>query len=96
VKMNRLRNDRVLVDLADSQEEKKDIYDQTEGGIFIPEDKKKEAFLTKGVILKVGHEINPQDLREGDVVYVKKFQGERLSPTSYEYLFREKDIVGND
>lgn len=93
--MNRLRNDRVIVDLT-PESEKKDAYDQTKGGIFIPQDEKKDAFLTKGTVVLVGHEINPQDIRVGDTVYVKKFQGERLDPETYEYLFRERDIVGND
>jgi co-chaperonin GroES (HSP10) len=94
--MNRLRKDRVIVDLAKEEGEKKDAYDQTKGGIYVPEDKKKAAFLTKGVVLQTGTDVHPKDISAGTVVYVKKLQGERLSPEAEEYLFLERDIIGND
>jgi len=94
--MNRLRKDRVIVDLAQEEEKTKDAFDQTKSGLFVEKDVKRDAFLTKGTVVHVGHEINPQDISVGMVVYVKKFQGERLTPENEQYMFLERDIVGND
>jgi len=94
--MNRLRNDRVIVDLAQGEDKTKDNFNQTKSGLFIEKDAKRDAFLTKGIVTHVGHEVNSQDISVDMVVYVKKFQGERLSPEDELYMFASRDIVGND
>ncbi len=97
--MNRLRNEKVIVEFP-IEEEIKDAYKTTKTGIYLPEEEKqrmeKKAHLIKGTVVLVGHLINPQDIKVGDSVYAKKSQGERLSPDKEEWIFHEQAILGND
>lgn len=93
--MNRLRGDRVIVDLSEVKDNK-DPYKETGSGILLANDAPKDALLVKGTILRVGHEINSQDLKEGDRVYVKRSTGEKIYDGEDIYLFNERAIIGND
>jgi co-chaperonin GroES (HSP10) len=100
--MNRLRGSRVLVELAPEEQkpEEKDAFKQTESGIFMAKQETEKKITTvklrQATILRVGHEIHPQDLKEGMTVYVKPFQGERISPDEEHFLFDERNVLGND
>lgn len=96
INMNRLRGEYVIVDLAEVKEDTKDSFEQRESGIFVGKDETRPAHLTKGRVVLVGTKIHPQDIKVGDTVYVKRTQGEKLSPDSEEFLFPERAIIGND
>ena len=90
--INRLRGDRVIIEL---DEKEVNPYEETSTGLLMPNKDEKFA-LRRGTIIKVGHTVNPRDLKEGMVVYVKDFQGERLTPKSLLYLFNERDVIANE
>lgn len=91
--INRLRGDRVIVRF----EENTNPYEETSSGLLVAsKTKESNSELKRGTIVKVGHDINPRDLKEGMVVYTKLFQGERLFADSKDYLFNEKHIIGNE
>lgn len=95
--MNRLRNKRVIVDLP-PKEEKKEAF-KKEGSLFVAAetvDPHEEAYLISGTVVLVGHEINPQDIKVGDTVYVRRSNGNRLTPDNHHYIFDESAIYGND
>lgn len=90
--INRLRGDRVIVEF---EEKENKPYEKTSSGLIL-QNKEEKFALRKGVITKVGHLVNERDLKEGMVVYVKDFQGERLTQKSLLYLFNERDIIANE
>lgn len=100
--MNRLRGERVLVELEPLQEtpEQKDAYKQTDAGIFMAkqETQKKASVveLRKATVLRVGHLIHPKDISEGMTVYVKPFQGERITDDKEHFLYDSRNVIGND
>lgn len=93
--MNRLRGEWVIVDLSDTKEDK-DAYEKRDSGIVMPKAPEREGFLTKGTVVLVGESVDSRDIKVGDTVYVKKMQGDRLTPDKEEWIFREAAVYGTD
>lgn len=91
--MNFIRGNRVIVTVQ--PDEKEDAYTETSSAIFVPStNEDKREILRQGIVKMHGGAVT--DLLVGQAVYVKLMQGERLSPTSNDFLFREEAIIGND
>lgn len=91
--MNRLRGERVLVEL---EERGKQEAFKVVNGIHMPSDNTEELALTEGTVKMIGTEVNQRDISPGMKVFVKKHQGERLSPKTMEYLYNLREIIGTE
>lgn len=92
--MNNLRGERVIVELI-PEDKKKDAYREV-GGVLMPVQEEEKGALVKAIVKKIGHLISPREIPLGATVYVRPHQGERLYPTTLEYLYRSDDIIAYD
>lgn len=92
--MNRLRGDKVIVELLPDKKSK-DSYKEV-AGILVPVQEEEKGALMECTIKQIGHLVDPKDIPLEATAYIRIHQGERLYPTKLEYLFRADDIIGHD